>query len=69
MEILRMLFPALMVVGALGSLVVNVIDKGNYANNLQWFGAALLYTALMLRNIKKTKDGVFECLSKNLVIR
>lgn len=53
MEILRMLFPALMVVGALGSLVVNIIDKGNYANNLQWFGAALLYTALMLRNIKK----------------
>lgn len=27
MEILRMLFPALMVVGALDSLVVNVIDK------------------------------------------
>lgn len=53
MEILRTLFPALMVVGALGSLVVNVIDKGNYANNLQRFGAALLYTALMLRNIKK----------------
>lgn len=68
MEILRMLFPALMVVGALGSLIVNVIDKGNYANNLQWFGAALLYTALMLRNIKN-KGWVFECLSKNSVIK
>lgn len=68
MEILRILFPALMVVGALGSLVVNVIDKGNYANNLQWFGAALLYTALMLRNIKK-RGMECRCLSKNLVIR
>ena len=52
MEILKVLFPALMVIGALGSLVINVISKGGYAMSIQWFGAALLYTALMLRNTK-----------------
>ncbi|MBO5032416.1 MAG: hypothetical protein J6D08_11115 [Lachnospiraceae bacterium] len=50
MNILRMLFPALMVVGALGSLVVNIVGKGDYPTSLQWIGACLLYTALMLRN-------------------
>ena len=50
MPLLKMLFPALMVPGALGSLVVNVIEKGNYAVSIQWVGAALLYTALMIRN-------------------
>jgi len=50
MPLLKMLFPALMVAGALGSLVVNVIEKGNYAVSIQWVGAALLYTALMIRN-------------------
>ena len=53
MEILRIVFPALMVVGALGSLIVNIIEKGNYAISIQWIGAALLYTALMLRNVTK----------------
>ena len=53
MEILRIIFPALMVVGALGSLIVNIIEKGNYAISIQWVGAALLYTALMLRNVTK----------------
>ena len=53
MEILRIIFPALMVAGALGSLIVNIIDKGNYAISIQWIGAALLYTALMLRNVTK----------------
>lgn len=53
MEILRIVFPALMVVGALGSLIVNIIEKGNYAISIQWIGAALLYTALMLRNMTK----------------
>ena len=53
MEILRIIFPALMVVGALGSLIVNIIEKGNYAISIQWIGAALLYTALMLRNMTK----------------
>ena len=53
MEILRIIFPALMVVGALGSLIVNIVEKGNYAINIQWIGAALLYTALMLRNMTK----------------
>lgn len=51
MTALKIIFPVLMVIGALGSLVVNVIDKGNWATSLQWIGAALLYTALMVRNI------------------
>lgn len=50
MSILKVLFPALMVVGALGSLVVNMIGKGDRAISLQWLGACLLYTALMFRN-------------------
>lgn len=50
MDTLKILFPALMVLGALGSLVVNLISKGNYAVSIQWLGATLLYTALMLRN-------------------
>lgn len=47
---LKILFPALMVIGALGSLVVNIASCGHYAVSLQWIGAALLYTALMIRN-------------------
>lgn len=47
---LKILFPALMVIGALGSLVVNIVSRGHYAVSLQWIGAALLYTALMIRN-------------------
>lgn len=51
MTALKIIFPILMVIGALGSLVVNVVDKGNWATSLQWIGAALLYTALTMRNI------------------
>lgn len=51
MGVLKIIFPALMVLGALGSLVINLISKGDYAINVQWLGAALLYTALMLRNV------------------
>lgn len=50
MNILKIIFPALMVIGALGSLVVNLIGRGHYAISIQWVGAALLYTALMIRN-------------------
>lgn len=50
MQILRILFPSLMILGAVGSCVVSVVSREN-ASALQWFGAALLYTALMLRNI------------------
>ena len=50
MSYLKILFPALMVAGALGSLVVNTIEKGGWAISLQWLGAALLYTALLFRN-------------------
>lgn len=50
-EILRIGFPALMVIGALGSLVTNLItNKEDWPTSLQWFGASLLYTALLFRN-------------------
>ena len=49
---LRIIFPALMVIGAAGSLVVNLTEKGEFAISLQWIGASLLYTALLLRNLK-----------------
>ena len=39
MEVLRIVFPLLMVVGALGSLVVNLVQKGDWATSLQWLGA------------------------------
>ena len=48
---LKILFPLLMVVGAAGSLIVNIIQKGDMAVSLQWIGACLLYTALTLRNM------------------
>ena len=49
-DVLKILFPALMVTGALGSLIVNIISKGQWATSLQWLGAMLLYTALLFRN-------------------
>ena len=49
---LKIIIPALMVIGATGSLVVNVVEKGQFAIRLQWIGAALLYTALLLRNMQ-----------------
>lgn len=51
MEVLRIVFPLLMVAGVLGSLVVNLAQKGDWANSLQWLGACLLYTALTMRNV------------------
>lgn len=51
MDSLKIIFPALMVIGAIGSLVINILARGHYAISIQWIGAALLYTALMLRNI------------------
>ena len=48
---LEIIFPLLMVVGAAGSLVTNIINKGEWATSLQWVGAALLYTALTFRNM------------------
>lgn len=48
---LNILFPLLMVVGALGSLIVNIAQKGDWATSLQWVGACLLYTALTFRNV------------------
>ena len=48
---LKIFFPALMVTGALGSLILNIItNKSEWPVSLQWFGAALLYTALLFRN-------------------
>lgn len=51
MDALKIIFPAMMVLGATGSLIVNLITKGDYAVSLQWIGAAILYTALLIRNI------------------
>lgn len=48
---LNIIFPLLMVIGAAGSLVVNIITKGEWATSLQWIGAGLLYTALTIRNM------------------
>lgn len=50
-DILKAIFPGLMVLGALGSLIINIVTKGNGAVSLQWIGAALLYTALLIRNV------------------
>ena len=52
-DILKIVFPAMMVAGATGSFVVNVISRGEFPVSLQWIGAALLYTALLLRNVAK----------------
>ena len=49
-DILKIVFPALMVTGAAGSLIVNLITKGEWPVSLQWLGAMLLYTALLFRN-------------------
>lgn len=51
MDTLKIVFPLLMVAGAVGSLVVNIVDQGEWATSLQWIGAGLLYTALTIRNI------------------
>lgn len=51
MKVLRTVFPLLMVAGALGSFVVNLVQKGDWATSLQWLGACLLYTALTMRNV------------------
>ena len=49
--ILKIIFPAMMVSGAIGSLAVNLFERGEWATSLQWIGAALLYTALLFRNM------------------
>lgn len=50
-SILKIAFPALMVTGAAGSLILNIVtNKTEWPVSLQWFGAALLYTALLFRN-------------------
>ena len=51
MNALKIFFPALMIAGAFGSLIVNLIAKDGYAISIQWVGATLLYTGLMLRNM------------------
>lgn len=51
MDVLKIVFPALMVCGALGSLIVNLLSRGEIAVSLQWIGAAMLYSALLMRNM------------------
>lgn len=49
--ILKIVFPALMVIGALGSFILNMITNlKDWPISLQWIGATLLYTALLFRN-------------------
>lgn len=50
-SLLKIVFPLLMVIGAAGSLIVNILDRGEWSTSLQWVGAGLLYTALTLRNM------------------
>jgi len=49
---LKILFPILMVIGALGSLIVEIVSHGDWEVALQWAGAMLLYTALTIRNMR-----------------
>lgn len=51
MNFLKIAFPALMVIGAFGSLVINLISKGPTSMDIQWLGATLLYIGLTLRNM------------------
>ena len=50
-EMLNVLFPAMMILGAAGSLVVNIVQRGEWPTSVQWLGAAILYTGLMFRNM------------------
>ena len=49
--ILKVIFPLTMVIGALGSFILEIAEKGSWAVALQWIGACFLYTALTFRNI------------------
>lgn len=51
MNYLKIIFPLLMVIGALGSMMVSLKTEGISATGLQWLGTCLLYTALTLRNV------------------
>lgn len=51
-DVLRIAFPIIMVIGAVGSLIVNIYEHGFYGTTLQWLGATLLYTGLAFRNMK-----------------
>jgi len=46
----ELIFPILMVIGAVGSLIESIISHRGIGTNLQWLGAALLYTGLSIRN-------------------
>ena len=52
MMILKIIFPLLMVIGALGSLIVEIVHKGDWATALQWVGACLDFSdALSLQSL------------------
>ncbi|MBQ5474729.1 MAG: hypothetical protein IIT65_08485, partial [Lachnospiraceae bacterium] len=56
---LKIFFPGLMVTGALGSLILNIIvNKQDWPVSLQWLGATFLYTALLFRNKHKGNYGL-----------
>ena len=43
MQMLKVFFSGLMVAGAVGCLIANVIEKGPFPVSMQLIGAALLY--------------------------
>lgn len=43
MQILKMVFPGLMVAGAAGILIVNAFKKDPFPDSLQWIARATLY--------------------------
>lgn len=47
---LRVIFPVLMVIGALGSACIEVCTRGLTPTYIQWIGATILYVGLTLRN-------------------
>ncbi len=49
-DVLRYVLPGLMVLGALGSCILEIKTRSFTPSVLQWFGATLLYTALLMRN-------------------
>lgn len=53
MNYIKIVFPLLMVIGALGSLIESVVSAHCFdETSLQWLGAMLLYTALTIRNVR-----------------
>jgi hypothetical protein len=51
MQMLKIVFPWLMVAGAAGILIVNAVKKGPLPDSLRWIVIVMLYAAALMRNI------------------